>query len=91
LVRLEYCARFAGTIYIHRISDNRFPGIPAGNFKVFHQLCGDSSLKGVILVTNMWGEISSGVGEARERELITNDFKPTLDKGARLARHHNTI
>ena len=57
---------------------------------MFRELCGDSSLKNVILVTNMWGEVSEDVGEARERELTTNFFKPVLDKGARLARHHNT-
>jgi len=57
---------------------------------MFRELCGDSSLKNVILVTNMWGEVSEDVGEARERELTTNFFKPVLDKGAQLARHHNT-
>ena len=60
------------------------------NFKMFRALCGDSSLKNVILVTNMWGEVSEVVGEAREEELITNFFKPALDKGAQLTRHHNT-
>jgi len=57
---------------------------------MFRELCGDSSLKNVILVTNMWGEVPEDVGEARERELTTNFFKPVLDKGAQLARHHNT-
>ena len=57
---------------------------------MFRELCGDSSLKNVILVTNMWGEVSKDVGEAREKELTTNFFKPVLDKGAQLARHHNT-
>jgi len=57
---------------------------------MFRELCGDSSLKNVILVTNMWGEVSKDVGEAREKELITNFFKPVLDKGAQLDRHRNT-
>jgi len=57
---------------------------------MFRELCGDSSLKNVILVTNMWGEVTEDVGETRERELTTNFFKPVLDKGAQLARHHNT-
>jgi len=57
---------------------------------MFRELCGDTSLKNVVLVTNMWGEVSQDVGEARERELTTNFFKPVLDKGAQLARHHHT-
>ena len=57
---------------------------------MFRELCGDTTLRNVILVTNMWGEVTQDVGEARERELTTNFFKPVLDKGAQLARHHNT-
>jgi membrane protein involved in colicin uptake len=77
-------------IYIHRISDRRFSGIAGRNFKVFRELCGETSLKNVVLVTNMWGEVSHDVGEARERELASNFLKPALDKGAQMVRHHNT-
>jgi hypothetical protein len=38
----------------------------------------------------MWGNVEQGVGEARERELADVHFKPALDKGAQLVRHHNT-
>ena len=58
---------------------------------MFRELCGDTTLKNVILVTNMWGEVPQDIGEAREEELATEFFKPALDKGARLARHHNTM
>lgn len=57
---------------------------------MFRELCGDTTLKNVVIVTNMWGEVSQDIGEAREKELATNFFKPVLDKGARLVRHHNT-
>jgi len=57
---------------------------------MFRELCGDTTLKNVVLVTNMWGEVSPDVGEAREDELSTNFFKPALDKGARMVRHDNT-
>ena len=60
------------------------------NFKAFHNLCGDSTLKNVIIVTNMWGDVVRDVGEAREKELITTFFKSFPDKGAQLTRHHNT-
>ena len=58
---------------------------------MFRELCGDSTLRNVILVTNMWGAVSQDVGEEREEELTTSFFKPVLNGGARLARHHNTI
>lgn len=50
-------------------------------------------MKNVVLVTNMWGEVSKEVGEARQRELQSDPmfFKPALDKEAKLLRHDNTI
>ena len=90
LVRYETGSKLAGVIYIHRICDRRFTGISVHNFKMFREICGDSTLKNVILVTNMWEEVTQAVGEAREQELITDFFKPALDEGAQLARYHNT-
>ena len=58
---------------------------------MFRELCGDTTLRNVVLVTNMWGEVSSDVGESREDELSSNFFKPVLDKGAQMVRHHNTV
>jgi len=83
-------SKLAGVIYVHRISDKRFSGIAGRNFKIFRELCGEASLKNVVLATNMWGEVSHEVGEARERELASNFLKPALDKGAQMVRHHNT-
>ena len=81
----------SGLIYIHRISDNRFGGIAGRNFDMFRKLCGDTALKNVVLVTNMWGEVSRDIGEAREGELSSEFFKSALHKGAKMVRHHNTI
>jgi len=88
--RYESGSKLAGIVYIHRISDERFTGISVRNFKMFRKLCGESSLKNVVIVTNMWGKVEESVGEARERELTEIYFKPALDKNAQLARHHNT-
>jgi len=44
---------------------------------MFREFCGDATLKNVILVTNMWGEVTQDVGEARERELTTNFSSPS--------------
>ena len=58
---------------------------------MFRSLCGDSTLKGVVLVTNMWGEVSQEDGEEREEQLTSKYFKLALDKGASIARHLNTV
>ena len=57
---------------------------------MFRELCGDTTLKNVVLVTNMWDEVPRDAGESRENELSTVFFKPVLDKGARMTRHYNT-
>ena len=90
MIRYKKGSKLAGVIYVHRISDRRFSGITGRNFKIFRELCGEKSLKNVVLVTNMWGEVSQDVGEARERELASAFLKPALDKGAQMVRHHNT-
>jgi hypothetical protein len=63
------------------------------NFKMFQKLCGESALRNVVIVTNMWGEVNPQVGEEREAELMGKDlfFKPALEKGAQMARHENTV
>ena len=83
----------SGLIYMHRISDFRMGGISRRNFNMFRKLCGEDTLKNVHIVTTMWGLVDPAVGEARERELKTDErlFKPVLDKGAVLVRHDNTI
>jgi hypothetical protein len=78
---------------MQRISDFRMSGTSQRNFRIFRELCGESSLKNVLLVTNMWSEVNREIEEAREVELATKDqfFKPVLDQGARLLRHVGTL
>ena len=82
----------SGILYLHRISDPRMGGISRRNFNMFRKLCGDETLKNVLIVTTMWGLVDPKIGETREEQLKTYDnfFKPVLDKGARMARHDNT-
>lgn len=58
---------------------------------MIRRLCTEPTLRNVVLVTNVWGEVPMDVGEARERELTTNSFRPALDEGAQLVRHNNTV
>ncbi|KAF9461775.1 hypothetical protein BDZ94DRAFT_1262960 [Collybia nuda] len=78
---------------MHRISNFRMGGISTGNFRMFRSLCGETNLKNVVIVTNMWGEVRPEIGEARETEPANDElfFKPVLDKHARMVHHGNTI
>lgn len=57
---------------------------------MFRELCGDEALRNVVLVTNMWDEVSPEVGLDRENQLSSKFFKPALDLGAQMTRHYNT-
>ncbi|KAF7422445.1 hypothetical protein PC9H_010601 [Pleurotus ostreatus] len=65
----------SGAIYIHRISDIRMGGTSTRNFKLFRGLCGETMLRNVVIVTNMWGEVT---------------LDPVLERGAQLKRHYDT-
>ncbi|KAL0563985.1 hypothetical protein V5O48_018070 [Marasmius crinis-equi] len=84
--------KLTGIIYLHRISDVRMGGVSTRNFKMFRKLCGEETLRNVVIITNMWGLVAPELGEARERELMTDEnfFKPVLDRGAQMVRHDNT-
>jgi len=85
-------ATLAGVLYFHRISDFRMGGMSTKNFRMFRKLCGEKTLKNVIIVTNMWGQVEPEVGNAREAELKRDElfFKYALEKGAQMVRHDNT-
>ncbi|KAJ2930867.1 hypothetical protein H1R20_g6235, partial [Candolleomyces eurysporus] len=82
--------KLAGLLFLHRISDFRMGGISLKNFRAFRKLCGEQTLRNVVLVTNMWGSVNPQVGAQREQELLTQDdlgFKSALEKGAKMMRH----
>ncbi|KAJ2921046.1 hypothetical protein H1R20_g16047, partial [Candolleomyces eurysporus] len=79
-----------GIIYVHRISDLRVGGLAKTNFSIFRKLCGDSSLRNVIILTNMWSRLPSELeGRRRAAELASLDdfFKPAIAKGAVMMHH----
>ncbi|KAI0081635.1 hypothetical protein K474DRAFT_1635557 [Panus rudis PR-1116 ss-1] len=85
--------KLSGIIYTHRICDYKMGGIAMKNFSVFRKLCGDTSLKNVVIVTNMWSDPPRQIELDREAELKTDEglFKPALDKGAQMKRHYNSV
>ena len=90
ILRYSAGAKLAGVIYVHRISDDKFGGLAVKNFRMFRELCGEKTLKNVILMTNMWGRVVPGLGATREQQLRDEHFKAAIDKGAQIYRHNNT-
>lgn len=81
--------KLAGVLFLHRISDVRVTGVTQRNFTMFQKLCGDSSLKNVVIVTTRWDMVTSERGEIREKQLASDKlfFQPALKKKAQLSRH----
>ena len=86
-------SKLAGVLYFYRISDPRMGGISRKDFNMFRKLCGNTALRNVVIVTNMWGEVDPQIGIAREEELVRKDifFGSVFNMGARMARHDNTF
>lgn len=84
--------RITGIIYLHRITDIRVGGSSLNNIKLFRGLVGSRSMRNVLLVTNMWGQVSRRTGEKREKELLdTDDFWGSMTRaGAKCDRYNNT-
>jgi len=90
MFRYSAGVKLSGIIYVHRISDDRFGGLAAKNFRMFRQLCGGETLQNVMLMTNMWGRVTPQQGADREQQLRDKHFKAAIEKGAQLCRHTNT-
>jgi NADH dehydrogenase/NADH:ubiquinone oxidoreductase subunit G len=82
-----------GILYLHRITDIRMGGISTRSFRLFKKICGDDTLKNVVIATTKWDLIAVEEGARREQELRTDGrfFKRALDLNAILARHNNTV
>jgi len=83
-------AKLAGVIYVHRISDDKFGGLAVRNFRMLRELCGEKTLKNVILMTSKWGRVTPQEGADREQQLKDKYFKAAIEKGAQLCRYTNT-
>ncbi|KAL4077613.1 P-loop containing nucleoside triphosphate hydrolase protein [Scleroderma citrinum] len=85
-------SQLTGLIYFHRIIDTRVGGNAQRNLRMFQKLCGNDTLKNVVIVTTMWDMIDLEEGMQREEELKSSDdlFRPLLDEGAVMMRHDRT-
>jgi hypothetical protein len=89
-IRYEREVKLAGVIYFHRISDERWRKSDTRSFGWLRRICGEATLRNVVLTTNMWGKVTPEVGAMKEQQLAAEFVKSALDKGAQLHRHHDT-
>lgn len=88
--------KLSGIIYMHALEDRRMNGSSLRNLKMFRQLCGDQSMKNVIMVTSGWDKMRNAgeneLAESKELQLKTTKefWQPMLSKGARTARFEFT-
>ncbi|KAG9098474.1 hypothetical protein FRC06_006351 [Ceratobasidium sp. 370] len=68
------------------ITDNRMTGASVRSFELFTKICGLSTMRNVMIVTNMWSFPVDPEEERREDQLKASFFKIALDNGAKMAR-----
>ncbi|PPR03423.1 hypothetical protein CVT24_012692 [Panaeolus cyanescens] len=82
--------KLSGILFFHRISDNRMGSTAIHHLEVFLNLCGNSSLANVVLVSNMWDELKEEIAVEREKHLKSVYWNQLIQHGARTARHDAT-
>ncbi|KAI1305487.1 P-loop containing nucleoside triphosphate hydrolase protein [Xylaria venustula] len=84
--------KLSGILYLHRINQPRMQGSALKNLSLLKSLCGDDTLKKVVLVTTMWDITEASIAESRERQLrdTSKYWGLMVAKGSQVIRHDNT-
>jgi hypothetical protein len=61
-------------------------GSPYRNLRMFGNLCGDSAMARVVLVSTMWERINANLGAEREKQLCEQFWKGLIEKGSGVER-----
>lgn len=81
----------SGIIYLHPINHNRMDGPSTQNIRMFRKLCGERSMRNVILATTMWHDEEPSVRlEEREQGLKDDFWKDMINSGSKVFRYTNT-
>ncbi|PPQ83607.1 hypothetical protein CVT24_005420 [Panaeolus cyanescens] len=81
-------------LYLHPITSTRLPRSQKSVLKTFRALTGQDSSDNITIATTMWDSVFGETGHERARSnfeaLRTQVWKDLLDRGAQLAKFHNT-
>ncbi|KAH9898703.1 hypothetical protein F4778DRAFT_792718 [Xylariomycetidae sp. FL2044] len=82
-----------GIIYLHRISDRKFPNSAHRYNSIFKFLCRDDPIKNVVIATTMWDVTPPEEAQERDQQLMSNEksFGYMISKGSTPRRHYNTV
>lgn len=76
----------SGIIYLHRIIDVRMEGPSLKNLRMMKALCGENTLRNVVLATTMWEKVNEEEGLRREAELKRCFWREMIDGGSTVTR-----
>lgn len=81
--------KLSGIIYLHRISDVRVGGSGVKNLRMFRELCGETGMSCVALVTTFWQGEDRATGDRREAQLKNSStfWSTIITKGGKVFRH----
>jgi hypothetical protein len=82
-------------LYFQSIVDRKIGGTAIRNLRILEGLCGKNALRSVVVVTNMWEQVTEenrDTCEGREREMKGDPefFRSIVEHGGRFERHDNT-
>lgn len=63
----------SGIVYLHPIHEPRMQGTAKKNLNMFKLLCGEESLRCVVLATTMWSKVFKSEGQGRQDELVATE------------------
>ena len=80
--------RLTAIIYLHRIMDVRMQGSALRNLRMFRRLCGNDSMRNIVLATTFWEVVEADVGCERERQLIETPelWGDMVERGSQVCR-----
>lgn len=81
--------KIAGVIYVHSINNINHALDSLPFLGSLNAGCA-SRFRNIVLVTSMWGTGTNDIHSQRERQLITDHWKPMLDRGSTAVRFLNT-
>ncbi|KAJ3455218.1 hypothetical protein MRS44_013818 [Fusarium solani] len=83
--------KLSGIVYLHPITNTRITGSVHKNLRLFERLCGDETLKTVVLATTMWNQEDAHKFEKRQEQLKTNQnfWGDMVSRGSAVFRHNN--
>lgn len=83
--------KLGGVVYFHEISQTRMLGATKMHVDLFHKLCGEQALPGVVLMTTKWSHIVEVVGVRREKvNLVDGLWKDMVAAGSTVRQFEDT-